>query len=279
MRRTPIFVLFAFALLAPLAARAADKIGNCTVTGHKGELAFTPAVPGQLTVNVSLPAPAWLNGDTPDTVKDGFEYCLAANIAWRAGLDKVVLNNVGWDALIAAQGRNYDLALSEISITEERKKVADFSEPYFSSDAGVLVATGAPINETSIKNARIGVQSSTTGETFVSNVIKPTQPIKVFPDGPSLFTALAAKQIDAAVTDTSITLDRAAQSKGAFTVIGQYATGEQYGALLPKGSPNKDKIDAIIRTLREDGTLKQLAVTWLAPAWGADPTAIPYFKP
>src|SRR5438309_1263316 len=79
-------------------------------------------------------APGWWNGDTPDTIKDGYEYCMAAEIAYRAGLSKVAVINVAWPQLIGGNTKNYDIALSEASITEPRKKVVDFSVPYFSSD-------------------------------------------------------------------------------------------------------------------------------------------------
>src|SRR5271163_710721 len=66
----------------------AQTYGDCEVSGKKGEFHMTPAVPGQLTDEVSLPAPGWYNGDTPDMIKGGYEYCMAANIAYRSGLDK-----------------------------------------------------------------------------------------------------------------------------------------------------------------------------------------------
>ena len=75
-------------------AAAADKIGNCELPGQKGAFTLKPAVAGQLTVEVSLPAPGWWNGDTPETIKDGYEYCMAAEIAYRAGLSKVAVVNV-----------------------------------------------------------------------------------------------------------------------------------------------------------------------------------------
>src|SRR4051812_15121223 len=57
---------------APAAAGA--KIGNCEVVGPKGSIAIaSPAKAGQLTVEVSLPAPIWWNGDTPEAIKDGME--------------------------------------------------------------------------------------------------------------------------------------------------------------------------------------------------------------
>ena len=85
-------------------AQAADMIGNCEVTGQKGSIPIAnPAKAGQLTVEVSLPAPIWWNGDTPEAIKDGMEYCLAAEIAWRAGYDKLEVVNVGWDPLVTGQ--------------------------------------------------------------------------------------------------------------------------------------------------------------------------------
>jgi len=271
-------VLATIAMIAP-PATAAEMIGKCELFGTKGSIPMTPAKSGQLTVEVNLPAPGWWNGDTPETIQDGYEYCMAANIAHRAGLDSVEVVNVAWDALVAGQTRDFDLALSQISITDERKKVVDFSVPYFSSDIGVMVKTGTKVDEQSIKGMRIGVQQATTGASFVDNVLKPSTAAGVFPDTPSMFTALQAGQIDVAMTDTAIILGQAAASGGRFDVVGQYATGETYGALYPKGSPNAATIDKIIGAMKDDGTLDKLATKYLAEAWGADPTKVPYFKP
>jgi polar amino acid transport system substrate-binding protein len=276
-RRLAAALTLVAACAAP--ALAADMIGNCELTGQKGQFSITPAVSGQLTVEVNLPAPGFWNGDTPETIKDGFEYCMAANMAHRLGLDKVGVVNVAWDALVAGQTRNYDIALSQASITDERKKVVDFSVPYFSSDAGVLVKKGADVTGDNIKSKRIGVQQATTGAAFVDAKLKPETPPKVFPDTPSMFTALMANQVDAAMTDTAIVLSQAAESGGKVEVVGQYSTGESYGGIYPKGSANGATLDKVIQSLLDDGTIKKLAGKYLAEAWGADPTAIPYFKP
>src|SRR3954468_3966121 len=102
-------------------ASAANRIGNCELSGIKGSIPISaPAAPGQLTVQVSLPAPVWWNGDTPDSIKDGMEYCMAAEIAWRAGYDKLKVVAVDWIPLVSGATNGYDLALSEASITDER---------------------------------------------------------------------------------------------------------------------------------------------------------------
>ena len=279
--RSTLLKVGAVALAAGLmsgSALAADMIGNCELTGTKGSMPITSAVEGQFTVEVSLPAPIWWNGDSPETIADGFEYCMAAEIAWRAGYDKLVVVNVGWDALVTGQTRDFDLALSEISITEERKQVADFSIPYFFSDIGVLVAQGADVNEDNIKDLRIGVQQATTGATFATDVLKAAN-VSQYPEQGAMFAALAAGQIDAALTDTSIVLAQEVVTSGAQTVVGQYKTGEAYGALYPKGGANNAAIDAIIQSMIDDGTLGKLGDKYLAAVWGKDPAKVPYFNP
>jgi len=272
----------AFAALAQFSmpASAADMIGNCELSGKKGSIPITnPAKAGQFTVVVSLPAPIWWNGDTPETIKDGMEYCFAAEIAWRAGYDKFELVNVGWDPLVTGQVTDFDLAISEISITDERKKVVDFSVPYFGSDIGVLVRADAPVDEKSIKQKTVGVQQATTGATFVADVLKiPAGQTQVYPDQGDMFTALAAGQIDAAVTDTSIVLAEEVKTKGQHVVAGQYKTGESYGAIYPKGGANNATLDKIIQSIIDDGTISKLADKYLAAVWGKDPAKVPYFN-
>ena len=108
-----------------------------------------------------------------------------------------------------------------------------------------------------MKGLRIGVQTATTGADFVTGKLKPQPEVKQFPDTPSMFAALAANQIDAAMTDTAIVLARPPPPTAAQTWSGQYATGETYGALYPKGSANEATLDKIIQAMIDDGTLKQ----------------------
>ena len=272
-------LLAAVAMLAfSLPASAANMIGNCEVTGEKGSIPIaSPAKAGQLTVEVSLPAPIWWNGDTPEAIKDGMEYCMAAEIAWRAGYDKLQVVNVGWDALIAGQTADFDLAMSQISITDERKKIHDFSVPYFSSDIGVLVRKDAPVDEKTIKSAKIGVQQATTGAAFVQDKLGITD-VQVYPDQGDMFAALRAGQVDVAVTDTSIVLAEVVANPDKVDVVGQYKTGESYGAIYPKGNANNATIDKIMQSMIDDGTIAKLGAKYLAAAWGRDPAAVPYFN-
>ncbi len=276
-KRILLAAVAAMALAAP--AVAADMIGNCEVTGPKGSIPIgTPAKAGQFTVLTSLPAPIWWNGDAVENVKDGMEYCMSAEIAWRAGYDKLELINTSWEAFIGNQVSGYDVGFAQTSITEERKKVFDFTTPYFSSDMGVIARADAPVDEKSIKTVKVGIQQGTTGATFAQETLG-LKDAQIFGDQPEMFAALRAGQIDAAITDTSITLAEEKATGGKSIVVGQYKTGETYGGIMQKGNANNEAVSKIIQSMVDDGTLAKLGAKYLAAGWGKDPASIPYFNP
>ena len=260
-------------------ALAAPDFGNCKVSGPRGVVKLTTVVPGALSVRPALPAPGWWNGETPDTIKDGFEYCLAANMAWRAGLDRVIVVNRSFTQVLTGQAKGFDIALSQISITPERSKVVNFTRPYYSSDQGVLVRTGTRIDSHIIKTMRLAVEQGTTTLQYVTERIKPTNPPRVFPQSAAMYAALAAGQVDAVLFDTPTVLTRAKQSGGAFQVAGRYDMGEKWGGMVNKDSPNLAAFNKLIADFEADGTLKRLADLYLTPALGTDPAKLPIFTP
>ncbi|MCT9011068.1 ABC transporter substrate-binding protein [Streptomyces rhizosphaerihabitans] len=287
MRAAAAIVSLAVSVALIVATSACDQggsasskahYGECPVSGHYGEFHLSPRTAGALTVKTTLPAPGWWNGgDTPDSIKSGYEYCMAANIAYRSGLDRVKVENAPFPQVVSGRTKDFDLALAQITITPERSKVAEFSPPYLSSTLGVLIRDGEKINGDNIRDVRIGVAEGTTGEEFVKKRLKPTKPVTAFPNDPDMVTALEEGRIDAVVHDTTILLAYPQKREGRVRLVGQYRTDQGYGALYPKGSPNKDELDRIIRQLIDDGTLTKLSAVYLGAAFGQDPAKIPYF--
>jgi polar amino acid transport system substrate-binding protein len=272
--------LFAL-LLSAFAGRtsAASDYGNCDVSGQRGSVRLETVVPGALSVRPTLPAPGWWNGDSPDTIKDGFEYCMAANMAYRAGLDRVIVVNRSFAQVVAGQGKGFDIALSEITITDERKKVVNFTEPYFTSDQGVLVKTGTRIDKDNIRKMRLATEQGTTTLQFITDRIKPVEQPKVYASVAPMYAALAAGQVDAVLFDTPNVLTRAKDSNGMFEVVGRYDMGERWGGIVNKDSPNLAAFNRLIEDLKKDGTLERLTTRYLTPRLGVDPAKLPIFTP
>ena len=75
--------------------------------------------------------------------------------------------------------------------------------------------------------------------------------------------------------DTAIVLAEAKATGGKLAVVGQYKTGEKYGAIYPKGSSNESAFNKAITTFLGDGTTNALSKDYLGPAFGGDPSSVP----
>ncbi len=271
-------ILLVGALFAGLVACGDDdtSTSNTTQAATGAAANFTPVTDNTLTVVTSLPAPGFWEGDDPSAITGGYEYEIAKALQEKLGMGELKVVNVSFDQLVAGQVGDFDVALSQVTITDERKQVVDFTEPYFESDQGVLVTAGTKVDTVEeAKALQWGVQSGTTGSDYATNVLKPDKEPQVFQDLSAGFAALEAGQLDAFMMDTAIVLAQAAGSNGAEEVAAQFKTGEEYGGILPKGSTNADAINSVLTDLKDDGSLSEFAEEWL----GGDPSAVPVLTP
>ncbi|WP_168929782.1 ABC transporter substrate-binding protein [Nocardioides sp. GY 10127] len=253
---------------------AGGSYGDCTPVGTFGEYSLDTVTDDTLTIKADLPSTGWFDGDTVEDIDSGYEYCLAADIAYQAGLSSVTLINVSFDQLVSGTLTGYDLSLDEISITDDREKVVDFSDPYYESTIGVMTKADADVTADNLASLKIGVKQGTAAADWVTDTLQPTGDVSVYPGDAEAQAALASGQIDAYLQDTAIELGVAKKSGGTLTVVGQYESGQAYGAMFPKGSSNTAVVNKIIAGLKKDGTLDQLSEDYLGPAFGGDPASI-----
>jgi polar amino acid transport system substrate-binding protein len=265
------------------AAGGATTTAAAGSTPAGGTVDCKPVKAGVLTVVTSLPGPNFwgTNESDPSQIKTGLEYDMANDIAAKCGL-KMQFRNEDFDAIVAGQipQGSYDLVLSQVTITDDRAKVVDFSDGYFKADQGVLVRKGTTVSSWSdLEKMTIGVQASTTAESYLmgqtGNGKYKVPNLKSFPDLTSAYEALSANQVDAVVIDTPINLGQAAQSNGDLVVVSQFKTGDEYGAIFPKGSDRKAIFDPIIKGLVDDGTITSLTVKYFK----GDPSQVPFVEP
>jgi polar amino acid transport system substrate-binding protein len=87
-----------------------------------------------------------------------------------------------------------------------------------------------------------------------------------------MFTAFNAGQINAIMLDTPILLGAVKNNQVRDAeVVGQFKTGEQYGGVLRKGSPNREAFNQVIMTLKSEGFISQLYNKY----FGGDPADVP----
>jgi polar amino acid transport system substrate-binding protein len=236
---------------------------------------FKPVRADTLSVVTSLPGPGfWEGSDTdPTKVTSGYEYDIAKMMQQKFGLKNFSVRNVGFDAIVAGSVTNFDLALTQSSITCERAKAVTFSMPYFESNQGILMKKGAGTPTIAqAKKFRWAAQTATTAIELLKKI--GANNVHVYQQLSDAYTALDAGQVDAVLIDTAINLGEAARSHGKFVVVAQFnqpGGPDEYGGILPKGSPNIGAINAVFKDLKDSGQLKALAKKDLTE----DPGTIP----
>jgi ABC-type amino acid transport substrate-binding protein len=205
----------------------------------------------------------------------GFDIDLMREIGKRADL-QIEFQNVTFDGIIGGLGNNqYDAAISAMTITPDREKKIDFSDPYFNADQSLLVQSGSDIKTVDdIGDGTVGVQIGTTGALKAQEFKDEgtiTGEIRTYDVITDAFLALENGQVDAVINDLPVSLDRANSSDGTLEVIQNIPTGEQYGIAFPTDSEYIGPVNKALEEIKKDGTYAKIYKEWI----GQKPKEIP----
>jgi len=247
------------AVLVVLLVAATLAVSGC---GSAAGSAFVPAHPGVLTVATAfLPAAGFWQGDPPTS--GGFEAGLAAALARHLGLDRVDVVQVPFGAIVDGKLGGADLALSQLTPTNEREKSLDFTTPYLDSPPGVLARAGVDASDVkTLRELDWVVSRLSTLTPIVDDRIRPTRPPIVVDDRSQALAVLRSGRADALMLDLPVALGLA-HTDSRFHVVGQLDGEEDLAAALPSGSPNREILDSAIRALESDGAIDRLVSRWL----------------
>jgi polar amino acid transport system substrate-binding protein len=200
---------------------------------------------------------------------EGFEVDLVKAIAKKLNRE-VELQDLGFQALFAAtsSGR-IDMAISTITITQERLKSQAFSQPYYDSDMALAASANTSLKTLAdVKGKTLGALATSTGETWIrSNMQKyGIADIKTYNTQQDLLLDTRNGRVDGAISDLA-GMQFTFQKMTGMKIVERIKTGDQYGIMLRKGSPLVEPVSNAISELKKDGTLAALHKKWL----GADP--------
>ncbi len=264
--------------LAALGLAACAPADDAASGGASSDGALPTLSDGVLTIATSEPAyEPWVVDDDPTTGK-GFESAVAYAVAQQLGYDAdhVTWVRASFDQIIAPGAKAFDVAVNQVSISDQRRANLDFSSPYYTtSQAVVTLETSAAAGATSLadlRSLRIGAMVGTTSLTAAQDSIRPTTQVSVFNDNDQAKQALTSGLVDAIVVDLPTALYITAAELDGGVLLGQLpdsAGGDEFGLVLDLGSELTGPVTAAVDALREDGTLDELEATWLTDAAGA----------
>ena len=169
-----------------------------------------------------------------------------------------------WDGLIAGvDAKRYDLVLNEVAITPERLKKYDFSDPYITSKAVVVVhSDNSSINSFADLRGKKSSQSLTSN---FAQLAKASGAEVVATEGfnQSLELVLSGR-VDATINDSLSYLDFKKQKPDAkLKVAVTEVKGDQSAVLLAKGQPELlAAINQTLRTAKQDGSYQKISLKY-----------------
>lgn len=197
----------------------------------------------------------------------GVDMDLARQIAGKLDMEFQIID-MDFDTLIPSLGSNkIDLALSAITITDERKAQVDFSQPYYVANQVIIASPDSKVKLDKIENIgkfKVGAQNGTTGqiylaENYIDKKLMPKDNLKKYPTNIEAITDLLNGNVDFVIID-----DSAAQGYAKLkpiTIVHKIETNENYGIAMPKGRALNEKINGALKELLDSGEVLSIIQT------------------
>ena len=213
-----------------------------------------------------------LGQKNPDGTMSGFDVDVATYVAGELGYAP---DKIEWKEAPSAQRENLiqngqvEYIAATYSITDARKEKVAFAGPYLVTGQSLLVRsdnndiTGAA----SLENNKI--LCSVSGSTPAQKIKDEYQGVQLqqYDTYSACIEALKNGAVDAVTTDETILAGYAAQSPGAFKIVGEPFSEERYGIGLKKDNTElRAKINDALRKMEESGAWKEAFDKNLGPA-------------
>ena len=176
----------------------------------------------------------------------------------------------GWPQVIdqVAAGE-IDTAADGISITDDRKEVVDFSDPYMVVTQKFIVqldddryATAQDLIDDT--DATIATQVGTTNFELASDLVDGSR-IQAFDQFALAIQALINGDVDAVIIDDAAGLGYIGENSESIKTIDDPLQSDPLGFIYPLGSELVDPVNQAIAELQSNGTFEELGVKYFGP--------------
>ncbi|MBV8619666.1 MAG: transporter substrate-binding domain-containing protein [Curvibacter sp.] len=198
--------------------------------------------------------------------RTGFDVELVEALAAAMGR-KVEWVDIDFKGLIPGLiSRRFDMAVSAIYITDERRKVVDFSDPYFAGGLVAMVKAGTPVKAPlDLNGKKVSVQVGTKSVSFVKQAFAQVELIEV-EKNQEMFNLVDIGRADALVTGKPAAYQYM-RSRPGLQVVEPPLSTEEYGMALRKDEPELTRaLNAALARLKADGSYQRIVGKWFPAA-------------
>ncbi|HFD5674681.1 TPA: transporter substrate-binding domain-containing protein, partial [Streptococcus pyogenes] len=249
-----------------------DKATTSQATGNPSAKA-TPIKDSYKIVSDSSFAPFEFQNGKGKYV--GIDIELIKAIAKQQGF-KIEIANPGFDAALnAVQSSQADGVIAGATITDARKAIFDFSDPYYTSNIILAVKAGKNIkNYEDLDRKTVGAKNGTSSYSWLKeNAPKYGYNVKAFDDGSSMYDSLNSGSVDAIMDDEAVLKYAISQGRRFETPLEGISTGE-VGFAVKKGT-NPELIEMFnngLAALKKSGQYDDIIDKYLDSKKAATPS-------
>lgn len=200
----------------------------------------------------------------------GFDIDLAKETFKRLGMD-VQFQSIDWSMKeTELMSGNIDAIWNGYSLSEKRKKIVSYTDPYLQNKQVIVTLKNSSINNKSnLSGKTVGTQQGSTSLEAINkdsnfiNSIKDKQPV-LYDTYDKVFRDLEAKRVDAIVVDEILAryyISKKDSSK--YKILNENFGTEDYVVAFSKDNTElKDKVNKTLKDIKKDSTFDEIYDKW-----------------
>jgi len=202
----------------------------------------------------------------------GFDIDIAEEIASRMGLTAKIITFKFDDIIPALNAGQFDIVVSAMTITDERKKAVDFVQ-YFEAGQAIMVKKGNPLGIKGLDDLSghtVAVQTGTVEEQTLKDINdklntagKPKVNILTYTADTDAVDNLRVGRAEASMHDSPVAAYYAKLSPDTFEVAVPNMDSAPEGIVVAKNNPNMlAAVQKAVDAMKADGTLDAIKAKW-----------------
>jgi len=254
MRKFTKVLLLVFAVMLVAAACSSSSSSGDDLGGET------------VTVAVENAYPPYNFIEEGTTNGQGWDYDAWNEICKRLNC-KAEFVEAGWPDVIVETGQGqYDTAADGISITEDRKEVVAFSDPYMVIEQKLMVRSDedrfGSLDEFVAGDYRLGTQVGTSNYELAVDLLGGDSRIDAYDQFGVAVQALINGDVDAVIIDDTAGQGYKGANQEAVRLLPDSLQSDPLGFIFPKDSNLVEPVNKVLAEMKEDGTLDALAKKW-----------------
>ncbi|GAB3489215.1 transporter substrate-binding domain-containing protein [Marinomonas epiphytica] len=192
----------------------------------------------------------------------GFDVDIARALCARMEAD-CEIHTQDWDGLIPAlQRKKFDAIIASMSITEERLRVVDFTDKYYSGGVRFMGRVGDKFDLSDLEGKAIGAQRATIASQYLEDNLADVADIKLYDTQDNVYLDLVAGRLDIALSDELPTYNwlKTSDDGDKFEFKGDaFLKTDEIGIAVRKSDKDlKEKINKALAEILADGTYQKI---------------------